>query len=440
MLNVDATHDPQRRSWVESANDSAGDFPIQNLPFGVFRRADTEDAPRIGVAIGDRVLDVQAAIETGIIAGIDGKTACALYATSLNDLMKLGRDTWQEARRNIAHALDADVPDLRDRKDLHAQVLPDMTGVDKLLPAHIGDYTDFYASKYHATNVGRMFRPDGEPLLPNYRHLPVGYHGRASTIVTSGTPIRRPMGQTKADTDPAPVFSPCRLLDYELEMGVFVGPKNDLGTRIPMQHAADHLFGMCLVNDWSARDIQKWEYVPLGPFNAKNFATSISPWVVTLDALAPFRVAAAPRDASDPALLDYLVPTMDMSLDITVEAAIASRIMREKNMPPHRLSHGNFRDMYWTIAQMLVHHTSTGCAMRPGDLLASGTISGPADDARGCMLELTWRGQNPVALPDGTERRFLQDGDELTLTAWCERDGYRRIGFGSCSGIVQPVN
>ena len=310
--------------------------------------------------------------------------------------------------------------------------------VDLLAPAVIGDYTDFYASVHHATNVGSMFRPDN-PLMPNYKHLPVGYHGRSSSIVASGTPVRRPRGQTKADDAALPAYGPSRLLDYEMEMGFFVGPGNDLGRPIPMSRARSHIFGMVIVNDWSARDVQKWEYQPLGPFNAKNFATSISAWVVTMDALEPYRVAAPPRDEDDPPLVDYLKPVDDGAYDITVEVHLASQQMRERRMDPARISRGSFTDMYWTIEQMLVHHASTGCNFRPGDLLASGTVSGPAEDSRGCLLERTWRGQNPIKLPDGTERKFLADGDEVTMRAWCERQGAARIGFGDCRGVIVPA-
>ncbi len=313
-----------------------------------------------------------------------------------------------------------------------------MNNAELLIPAAIGDYTDFYASIHHATNVGSMFRPDN-PLMPNYKHLPVGYHGRASSIVASGTPIRRPHGQTKADTADDPSFGPCRLLDYELEMGFFVGPRNGLGTRVPIAAARDHIFGMVIVNDWSARDIQKWEYQPLGPFNAKNFATSISPWVVTLEALAPFRVPGPPRGDDDPPILDYLQPAADLALDITVEVYLSSETMRRKGMDPLPVSRGTFRDMYWTIGQMLAHHTSTGCNLRPGDLLASGTVSGPAEDSHGCLLERTWRGQQPLELPDETHRTFLQDGDEVVIRAYCEGEGAARIGFGECRGVVAPA-
>ena len=439
------THDPKLRSWVESANEPGTDFPIQNLPFGAFTRHDLSDddlPARIGVAIGDQVFDITQALESDPSLLGEGFEADFLdedfYAGILNEFMSRSRREWAMVRSVISALLRHDNPRLRDDAELRAKIIVPQSGVEMLMPAFIGDYTDFYASKHHATNVGSMFRPDN-PLMPNYTHLPVGYHGRASSIVVSGTDIRRPMGQTKADDADAPVFGPCRLLDYELEMGVFCGPANELGERISMQSASDHIFGMCIVNDWSARDIQKWEYQPLGPFNAKNFATSISPWIVTMDALAPFRVEGPMRDADDPPVLDYLQPVEAFGVDITVEVWIASATMREQNAEPAMLSRGNFRDMFWTIAQMLVHHTSTGCPMQPGDLIGSGTISGPTEDARGCLLERTWRGQNPIALPDGTERKFLQDGDEVIIRAYCGKEGAARIGFGECRGVVLPA-
>ncbi|MDY7109831.1 MAG: fumarylacetoacetase [Planctomycetota bacterium] len=436
---LDDTHDPQRRSWIESAGDPAGDFPIQNLPCGVFRREGSDEAPRIGVAVGASVFDIQGAVEAGLLDEIGPEARCALSATTLNDFLALGRSSWTRTRRAISNLLAADTATLRDNAELRSKLLIEQSQAEMLMPVAIGDYTDFYASIHHATNVGSMFRPDN-PLMPNYKHLPVGYHGRAGSIVVSGTPVRRPMGQTKADDAETPTFGPCRLLDYELEMGFFTGPGNEMGERITMERAGEHIFGLCIVNDWSARDIQKWEYQPLGPFNAKNFATTISPWVVTLDALAPFRVPGPPRSADDPPLLDYLKPVDDFGLDITCDVFIASPQMRDRGLDPHRVSRGNFRDMYWTIAQMLAHHTSTGCNMRPGDLLASGTISGPEESARGCLLEMTWRGQNPIQLPDGTERKFLQDGDEVIIKAYCEREGAARIGFGECRGVVLPAD
>ena len=438
MPTLDQTHDPSLRSWVESANEPNCDFPIQNLPFGVFRREGATERPRIGVAIGDCVLDVTGCIEAGLLDGIDPESACVLSASSLNQFMAKGRRTWSIVRHALNALLQAGNTRLRDDDQRCKQLLVSMHEVECLLPAQIGDYTDFYASIHHATNVGSMFRPDN-PLLPNYKNLPVGYHGRASSIVPSGAPIRRPMGQTKADDADLPTFGPCRLLDYELELGFFVGPGNGLGQRIPMNEARDQIFGMCILNDWSARDIQKWEYQPLGPFNAKNFATTISPWVVTMDALEPFRVQSTPHGQDDPPVLEYLQPIDEMAYDITVEAYICSSQMRESGTAPMLISRGTFTDMYWTIAQMLVHHSSTGCNMNPGDLLASGTISGTSEDSRGCLLERTWRGQNPITLPDSTQRKFLADGDEVIMKAFCERDGAVRIGFGECRGIIQPA-
>ena len=438
MPTLDQTHDPSLRSWIESANEPNCDFPIQNLPFGVFRRKGATERPRIGVAIGDCVLDVAGCVEADLLDGIDPESACVLSASSLNQFMAKGRRTWSIVRRALNALLQAGNTRLRDDDQRCEQLLVSMHDVECLLPAQIGDYTDFYASIHHATNVGSMFRPDN-PLLPNYKNLPVGYHGRASSIVPSGAPIRRPMGQTKADDADLPTFGASRLLDYELEIGFFVGPGNVLGQRITMNEARDHIFGLCILNDWSARDIQKWEYQPLGPFNAKNFATTISPWVVTLDALEPFRLASNPRGPDDPPVLAYLQPIDEMAYDITVEAYICSAQMRESDTAPMLISRGTFTDMYWTIAQMLVHHSSTGCNMNPGDLLASGTISGTSEDSRGCLLERTWRGQYPITLPDSTQRKFLADGDEVIIKAYCEREGATRIGFGECRGIIQPA-
>ncbi|HET8623179.1 MAG TPA: fumarylacetoacetase, partial [Gemmatimonadales bacterium] len=313
-----------------------------------------------------------------------------------------------------------------------------MSEVELLVAADIGDYTDFYASVFHATNVGSLFRPDN-PLLPNYKWVPIGYHGRASSIVVSGTPIPRPSGQTRPDPSAPPRFGPTRRLDYELELGFFVGPGNELGRPIPMADAERHLFGVCLVNDWSARDVQAWEYQPLGPFLAKNFATSISPWIVTLEALRPFRTAPRPRGASDPAPLPYLDDPRDReagAMDVTLEVSVASAAMRERGMAPIRLSRGRFADLYWTPGQLVAHHASNGCNLNPGDLLASGTVSGPEPDSLGCLLELTHSGRTPIRLPTGEERAFLEDGDEVTFRGWCEREGAIRIGLGECVGRV----
>ncbi len=426
------------QSWVDSANASHCDFPIQNLPVGIFRRTGSADEARIGVAIGDQVLDVHACVEAGIVADLSPEAACAMCATTLNPYMAQGHGSWVGTRATLTTLLAAETPTLRDEPALREQCLVAMTDAEMLLPATIGDYTDFYASVHHATNVGTMFRPDN-PLLPNYKHLPVGYHGRSSSIVASGTPVRRPHGQLRPDDNAPPVFGPSRLLDYELEMAFFVGPGNEMGTRVAMGNALENIFGMVILNDWSARDVQKWEYQPLGPFNAKNFATTISPWVVSLDALEPYRVTQPPRGADDPPVLDYLQPAGDAAYDITVEVYLSSQQMRNAGTDPLRMSRGSFTDMYWTIAQMLVHHSSTGCNLRPGDLLASGTVSGPAEESRGCMLERTWRGQHPIELPDGTSRKFLADGDEVTIRAFCEKPGAPRIGFGECRGVILPV-
>jgi len=443
MSFTDQTHEPSIKSWIESANDSASDFPIQNLPFGVFRpRGATSADARIGVAIGEMILDLRGCVEAKLCDSMAPEAQCALCAASLNDLLKLGPEHWRAVRRRISDLLRSDTATIRDHSKLRAELLVPQVEAEMLMPARIGDYTDFYASLHHATNVGSMFRPDN-PLMPNWKHLPVGYHGRASSIVMSGTPIRRPMGQTKADDAALPEFGPCKLLDYEMEMGFFVGPGNALGERVTMAQAAERIFGMVLVNDWSARDVQKWEYQPLGPFNAKNFATTIGSWVVTLDALAPYRVAGPPRAKDDPPTIDYLQPNDDaskhMGIELTCEVYLASRKMRESRTEPMRISRGGFADMYWTMAQMLVHHASTGCNMQPGDMLASGTVSGPSEEARGCLLERTWRGQHPIDLPDGTQRKFLLDGDEVILKAFCEKEGAARIGFGTCRGVIEPA-
>jgi fumarylacetoacetase len=437
---IDETHDPSLESWVESANDPATDFPIQNLPLGVFvRRAGADLLPRIGVAIGDRALDVRAVVGAGLVEGLPPSLLEALRGWTLNAFMAAPPAQRSRLRRVLATLLGTGQGG---RKRTLSPYLVPLADVDLLVPASIGDYTDFYASVFHATNVGSMFRPDN-PLLPNYKFIPVGYHGRASSIVPSGTPVQRPMGQTKTDAAEAPVFGPTSRLDYELEVGLFVGPGNPIGTRVPLAEAESHGVGLCLVNDWSARDVQQWEYQPLGPFLAKSFATTISPWVVTLDALAPFRAPAWPRPDGDPEPLPHLDSASNRShggFDLTLEVLLSSRRMRETGLPAARLSRGSLATMYWTFAQMLAHHTSNGCNLRSGDLLASGTVSGPEEDSRGCLLELTWRGSKPLTLPTGEQRRFLEDGDEVLMRGWCARDGFRRIGFGDCRGIVTPAS
>jgi fumarylacetoacetase len=428
-IAVDETHDLNLRSWIDSANDPEGDFPIQNLPLGVFRGGGGE-APRISVRIGDRLLDLCACSDAGLLPR---ELAEALKRTSLNHLMGLGREASRRLRRRLVELL---VAGSSERATLEKQLHP-VADVEMLLPAAIGDYTDFYASIHHATNVGSMFRPDN-PLLPNYKWIPIGYHGRASSIVASGAPVRRPSGQTR-DGDAPPAVGPSRRLDYELEVGAFIGRPNPLGSPVPISAAEEHLFGICLVNDWSARDIQAWEYQPLGPFLAKSFATTISPWIVTIDALQPFRVPPFERPEGDPQPLAYLDSPEQREgggLGLTLEVWLRSGRMAEQGTGAVRLSRGSFREMYWTFGQMVAHHSSNGCNLQSGDLIASGTVSNEAKESRGSLLELAWRGTEPVRLPTGEERRFLEDGDEVILRGWCEREGFARIGLGECRGRV----
>jgi fumarylacetoacetase len=401
---TDRTHDPALKSWVESANVPDTEFPIQNLPYVTFRAPG--GAAHLGARIGDALLDVTAAL------GID----------SMKSAMALPKSDRVELRRRISALLEAGAP----QRSLVA-----VDSVELLLPCEIGDYTDFYASIHHATNVGSMFRPDN-PLLPNYKWLPVAYHGRASSVVVSGTAVRRPRGQTAERQGAAPVFGPSRRLDYEVELGAFLGPGNAMGEPIPADRAWEHIFGVCLLNDWSARDIQTWEYQPLGPFLAKNFATSISPWVVTMEALEPFRRAPDARPPGDPQPLPHLAGGGEEALGITLEAWLRSARMQH----PVMLSRADFGSMYWTLAQMVAHHASNGCNIRAGDLIGSGTVSGPEKTNRGCLLELTWRGEEPVELPGGEQRRFLEDGDEVILRGYCEAPGFRRIGLGECRGTI----
>ena len=437
---MDPTHDPAITSWVESAHGHP-DFPIQNLPFGIFHVRDDKDDPapaRVGVAIGDHVLDLTACHDEGWFTGPADRAGAALAAPTLNPLLRLGAETWTDLRRQASAILAADSPAYRANRRIGDHILVPMAEAELRLPAAVGDYTDFYASVHHATNVGALFRPDS-PLLPNYKWVPIGYHGRASSLVPSGTPVRRPRGQVKNAQADVPVFGPSRALDYEMEVGFLVGSGNALGAPVPVAEAESHLFGLCLVNDWSARDVQSWEYQPLGPFLAKNFATTLSPWVVTLDALEPFRAPAAARPAGDPAPLPYLTDPGDQArgaFDLTVEVWLTSAAMRSRAMPPLRLSRARAADLYWTPAQMLAHHTSGGCNLQPGDLFASGTVSGPERENRGCLLELTSRGAEPLTLPTGERRSFLEDGDEVIMRGYAERAGAVRIGFGECRGMV----
>jgi fumarylacetoacetase len=418
-MKIDGTHDPRLESWVESANAPDAEFPLQNLPFGIFRSRKTRsEAPRGGVAIGDQILDLAAfGIKTG---------------PTLNALAARGRSVWRNLRKELSKALSKKNPSY---KRLEQHLLP-MKEAEMLLPVAVGDYSDFYTGIHHATNIGRLLRPDN-PLLPNYKWLPIGYHGRASSIVVSGTPVTRPSGQLK--TGDQPVFGPTGRLDYEAELGFVVGSGNRLGRPISIGDALEHIFGVVLLNDWSARDIQAWEYQPLGPFLAKSFATTISPWIVTLEALAPFRCPAFARGEGDPKPLPYLFDGEDQrsgGLAIEVEMHLRSPKMRQDKAPAQRLSRGSFRDSYWTLAQIVAHHSSNGCNLQPGDLLGSGTISGSTADSLGSMMELTQGGKNPLALADGETRFFVQDGDEVIERGRCEANGFRRIGFGQAQARV----
>lgn len=435
-MTLDPTIDPALRSWVETANAADCDFPIQNLPFGCFFPAEGQ-AARCGVAIGDRILDLLAARDAGLFDGLRTDVLEALGAQSLTPLFATGRAGISGLRRRVSELLAASC----DQQGRVADVLLPMRSVKMTMPAVVGDYTDFYASIDHATNVGSMFRPDN-PLLPNYKHVPIGYHGRASSLVVSGTAVKRPHGQTTAKPDGPPVWGPSARMDYELEVGAFIAGGNAMGHAIPLAEAEQHIAGLVLVNDWSARDVQTWEYQPLGPFLAKNFATSVSPWVVTLDALAPFRVPARVRDSADPQVLPYLMDARNESaggFGITLEVWLQTAKMREAGESPVRISHGDFTRMYWTLGQMLTHHASNGCNLRAGDLIASGTVSGATKESRGCLLELTWRGTEPLTLPNGETRTFLADGDEVIVRGWCEKPGAVRIGLGECRGVVLPA-
>eukprot|EP00164_Ancoracysta_twista_P003406 GFYU01004546.1.p1 GENE.GFYU01004546.1~~GFYU01004546.1.p1 ORF type:complete len:439 (-),score=134.35 GFYU01004546.1:50-1303(-) len=410
--------------------DANCDFPIQNLPYGVFCK---DGKNTIGVAIGDQILDLSVIADAGLFDGpVLKEKAKAVFGQSvLNDFMGMGKAAWSEARATITKLLSADNATLRDNADLRAKALVAQSAVTMCLPAKIGDYTDFYSSKQHAYNVGCMFRDPNNALLPNWTRLPVGYHGRASSVVVTGTDIRRPCGQTKADDADAPAFVPCRLLDFELEMAFFTGPGNNLGDPIKMADADDHIFGMVVMNDWSARDIQKWEYVPLGPFGAKNFGTSISPWIVTMDALKPFRCEA---EVQDPTPLEYLQDSDHHQYNIDLQVFI-----KPETSEPVKVCDSNFKYMYWSMKQQLVHHTVTGCNLQPGDLLASGTISGKERENFGSMLEISWKGTKPVDMPDGTQRKFILDNDTVIMSGHCQGDGYR-VGFGQCVGKILPAH
>lgn len=431
MYEINETHDPNLKSWVESANDPNTDFPIQNLPLFVangFRNTG------VAVRIGDEALFLDTARSRGLLQGKD----CVGDLGDASGFMRQGATQLRLRLKEIFATTAAD-----ETIELARSCMEAVSEIeDVVIPAEIGDYTDFYCSIFHATNVGSMFRPEA-PLLPNYKYVPIGYHGRASSIVVSGTDIKRPHGQNRSDAEKPPVFIPAKNLDYEMELGFFVGKGNEVGTPIDIKDAEEHIFGMCLVNDWSARDIQAWEYQPLGPFLAKNFATTISPLVVTMEALAPFRTPAFERDPDDPQPLDYLSSENNKKfggLDINLEVYIQTEKMRAENIEPYLLSRSNTKDLYWTVGQMLTHHASNGCNLQTGDLIASGTVSGKEKSERGSMLELSWRGTEPIELPSGETRRFLEDGDEVIMKGYCEREGFRRIGFGECRGRILPAD
>lgn len=436
MYSINTTHDPRLTSWVTSANDGSADFPIQNLPFAVFRRAALHETFRCGVAIGDQILDLRALNALSLYAGKAAEALAACDGATLNPFMALSNAHWSALRSALSETLLAGSPHEAKLGDaLVPQAVAEYT-----VPASIGDYTDFYASVHHATTVGRLLRPDN-PLTPNYKWLPIGYHGRASSIRVSGQDFHRPVGQTLPGTATTPVFGPSRRLDYELEVGIFIGGSNALGEPVPVDRAEGRVFGLCLLNDWSARDIQAWEYQPLGPFLAKNFLTTISPWIVSLEALAPFRTAWT-RPATDPQPLPYLDHRElreSGAVDMQLEASLQTNRMRAESLPPHRLSRSSFRHSYWSIAQMVAHHTVNGCNLEAGDLLGSGTQSGPGADEAGSLLEISAGGKQPITLDSGESRTFLEDGDAVILRGWCERAGAVRIGFGSAVGRVLPA-
>jgi len=425
----DPTTDPSFSSFLDV--DADHPFPIQNLPYGVFTPP-SSSTPRVGVAIGNRVLDLALLNAEGAFDHPAVTDSRPFAEASLNAFMALGASVWTAVRERVHTLLRADTSDLRDNPDLRSKVLHERDAVTLHMPVEVGDYTDFYSSEYHARNVGTMFRGPENALKPNWKHLPVGYHGRASSVILSGEAVRRPCGQTRPNDDEPPVYGPTQLLDFELEVGFFTGPGNAREEPISIDDTPEHIFGFCLVNDWSARDIQGWEYEPLGPFLGKSFATTISPWIVPMAALAPFR---APGPEQDPAPLNYLQQDGDWAFDVNLAVDLQSESMDA----PHTVCRSNFKHMYWTVCQQLAHHTVNGCNTQPGDLMASGTISGPTEDSYGSMLELSWRGQNPVKLPNGDTRSFLEDGDRVVLRGHAQGDGYR-VGFGTAEGKVLPAS
>lgn len=431
MLNE--THNPDLTSWVESANTDTTDFPIQNLPFAIFRRAESGESFRGGVAIGNEIIDLAAAAKTNVFSGLALEGIKACDSKELNTFMDMGKATWSAVRLALSNALKSGSDAQQALKDC----LVSQDDAEYALPCHIGDYTDFYTSIFHATSVGKLFRPDN-PLLPNYKWIPIGYHGRSSSIDVSGQTFKRPKGQLKAPDADKPVLAPCKRLDYEMEVGIYIGKGNELGETIDLDNAEDHVFGLCLFNDWSARDIQGWEYQPLGPFLAKNFASTVSPWIVTTEALAPYRHSWT-RDAADPQPLDYLESDKNRDaggFDIQLEVQLETPKMRDAGEPASHLSLSNFKHSYWTVAQMVAHHTVNGCNLKAGDMFGSGTQSGPEHAEAGSLLELSVGGKQQIQLDNGETRTFLEDGDTVIMRGWCQRDGAKRIGFGEVASTV----
>jgi fumarylacetoacetase len=435
MTSLNETHDPRRLSWVGSAN-GHGDFPIQNLPLAVFRRRGSREAWRGGVAIGDEIVDLAQVAASGRFSGMANDAVGAAAQPRLNRLMSMGPAAWSALRLGLSRALQEGAGE----EVIWRSFLVPQAEAEYRVPAEVGDYTDFYTSIYHATSVGRLFRPEN-PLLPNYKWVPIGYHGRSSTLGVSGQSFRRPKGQLSAPGAQAPELLPSRRMDYELEVGIFIGGGNEIGEPITIDVAEQHVFGLCLLNDWSARDIQSWEYQPLGPFLSKNFATTLSPWIVTSEALAPYHMPWQ-RVADDPQPLPYLDSQANReqgAIDVRLEVLIETQQMRERGSSPARVSHTSFRHAYWTVAQLVAHHTVNGCSLRPGDLFGSGTQSGPTDEEAGSLLELTQGGKRRLDLGNGETRTFLEDGDAVVFRGWCEREGAARIGFGEVRGTLLPA-
>ncbi len=438
MVQLNATHDPARRSWVDSANRADSDFPIQNLPFGVFRSG--AKPPRGGVAIGDRIVDLAACLEAGLFADAAADAARACVGPRLNRLLELGNRPASALRARLSDLLRTDGPERAKVEQAADRLLVPMASVALELPVAVGSFTDFMASIYHTTRGGRINRPDN-PLPVNFKHVPIAYNSRASSVRVSGDAVKRPNGQFRQQ-DGSIAFGPSRWLDFEMEVGVYVGVGNDWGAPIPLGRAGEHIFGFCLLNDWSARDVQRWESAPLGPFLAKSVGTTVSPWIVTQEAMAPFRAPAFPREAGDPPPLPYLADPADQAeggYDFALAAYLLSDSMRAAGASPHRVSATNFRHLYWTVAQMVTHHASNGCNLLPGDLMGTGTVSGPTDDSRACMAEITVYGTEPIKLPDGETRPWLADGDQVIFRARAERDGAVAIGFGECRARIEPA-